>query len=69
MCLQAEIWMKEKLQVAQDKSYEDPTNLENKLQRHQEFVAEVKANEDRIQDIAKVPHVHTYVMSQAVSPS
>jgi len=46
--------MKEKLQVAQDKSYDDPTNLENKLQRHQEFVAEVKANEDRIQDIAKV---------------
>ena len=61
--------MKEKLQVAQDKSYEDPTNLEKKLRRHQEFVAEVKANEDRIQDVAKVPDVHTYVMGQAVSPS
>ncbi len=54
--------MKEKLQVAQDKSYEDPTNLENKLQRHQEFVAEIKANENRIQDIAKVGETDTSVV-------
>lgn len=52
--LQAESWINEKLQVANDKSFQDPTNLENKLQRHQEFVAEVNANEQRIQKIAKV---------------
>ena len=40
--------------MANDKSFQDPTNLENKLQRHQEFVAEVNANEQRIQKIAKV---------------
>ena len=40
--------------MANDKSFQDPTNLENKLQRHQEFVAEVNANEQRIQNIAKV---------------
>ena len=52
--VQAESWISEKLQVANDKSFQDPTNLENKLQRHQEFVAEVNANEQRIQNIAKV---------------
>ena len=40
--------------MANDKSFQDPTNLENKIQRHQEFVAEVNANEQRIQKIAKV---------------
>lgn len=40
--------------MANDKSFQDPTNLENKIQRHQEFVAEVNANEKRIQNIAKV---------------
>ena len=54
MLLQAESWINEKLQVANDKSFQDPTNLENKIQRHQEFVAEVNANEKRIQNIAKV---------------
>lgn len=51
---QAEGWIGEKLQVANDESYCDPTNLENKLQKHQEFEAEVNANEQRIQNIAQV---------------
>ena len=51
---QAEGWIGEKLQVANDESYRDPTNLENKLQKHQEFEAEVNANEQRIQNIAQV---------------
>ena len=54
---QAESWIHEKLQVANDKSFQDPTNLENKIQRHQEFVAEVNANEKRIHNIAKVCEV------------
>ena len=58
MCLntisQAESWINEKLQVANDESFRDPTNLENKLQKHQEFEAEVNANETQIQNIAKV---------------
>ena len=40
--------------MANDESYRDPTNLENKLQKHQEFEAEVNANETQIQNIAKV---------------
>ena len=40
--------------MANDESFRDPTNLENKLQKHQEFEAEVNANEQRIQNIAQV---------------
>lgn len=40
--------------MANDESHRDPTNLENKLQKHQEFEAEVNANEQRIQNIAQV---------------
>ena len=47
-------WIKDKLQVARDESYKDPINLENKKMKHQEFEAEVNANEQRIQNIAQV---------------
>lgn len=40
--------------MANDESYLDPTNLENKLKKHQEFEAECNANEQRIQTIAQV---------------
>ena len=46
-------WIKDKLQVARDESYKDPINLENKKMKHQEFEAEVNANEQRIQNIAQ----------------
>ena len=45
---EAEAWMAEKMQVACDDSYKDPTNLPGKLQKHQAFEAEVVANKDRI---------------------
>ncbi len=45
---EAEGWMAEKMQVACDDSYKDPTNLPGKLQKHQAFEAEVVANKDRI---------------------
>ena len=52
--------------MANDESYKDPTNLENKIQKHQEFDAEVTANEQRIGSIAQVGvrHVmrHVYCM-------
>ena len=56
---QAESWIVEKLQVANDESFRDPTNLENKLKKHQEFEAEVNANEQRIQNIAQVRYAFT----------
>jgi len=46
--------------VATDESYKDPTNLKAKLQKHQAFEAEITANEERIQTIAKVSDVHTH---------
>uniref|UniRef100_A0A8C9TFL8 Spectrin alpha, non-erythrocytic 1 n=1 Tax=Scleropages formosus TaxID=113540 RepID=A0A8C9TFL8_SCLFO len=39
-----EKWILEKLQVASDENYKDPTNLQGKLQKHQAFEAEVQAN-------------------------
>ena len=47
--------------MANDESFRDPTNLENKLKKHQEFEAEVNANEQRIQSIAQVSHAATLV--------
>ena len=51
---QAEAWISEKISVATDESYKDPTNLKAKLQKHQAFEAEITANEERIQTLAKV---------------
>ena len=49
--------------MANDESYKDPTNLENKIQKHQEFDAEVTANEQRIGSIAQVGVMrHVYCM-------
>lgn len=41
-------WISNKLQVANDGSYNDPTNLSNKIQRHQAFEAELAANKRRL---------------------
>lgn len=52
--------------MATDESYKDPTNLKAKLQKHQAFDAEIVANEERIQKIAKVSkskwHTHTHAL-------
>ena len=40
--------MSEKMSIASDDSYKDPTNLPGKLQKHQAFEAEVVANRERI---------------------
>ncbi|KAK2560477.1 Spectrin beta chain [Acropora cervicornis] len=46
--VEAESWITEKLQTASDESYKDPANLENKLQKHQAFEAELTAHEEAI---------------------
>ncbi|XP_035684923.1 spectrin alpha chain, non-erythrocytic 1-like isoform X29 [Branchiostoma floridae] len=43
-----EKWIVEKLQIAAEESYKDPTNLQGKLQKHQAFEAEVQANSNAI---------------------
>ncbi|KRY71430.1 Spectrin alpha chain [Trichinella pseudospiralis] len=46
-----ENWIAEKLQVALEESYRDPTNIQSKHQKQQAFEAELGANSDRIQTI------------------
>jgi spectrin alpha len=43
-CDETKGWINEKLKVAQDDSYLDPTNLNGKLQKHQNFEQELNAN-------------------------
>eukprot|EP00049_Salpingoeca_infusionum_P019358 m.361515 g.361515 ORF g.361515 m.361515 type:complete len:2425 (-) comp19658_c0_seq1:287-7561(-) len=45
---EAEAWLSEKLQIAGDPSFKDPSNLQAKAQKHQAFETEVAANKDRI---------------------
>ena len=51
---QAKSWITEKMHVANNKSYRDPTNLEKKTQKHQEFDVQITANEQRIVSIEQV---------------
>ncbi|XP_072120569.1 spectrin beta chain, non-erythrocytic 5 [Mobula birostris] len=44
-------WLNEKINVALDKNWMDPSNLQGKLQKHQTFETEVMANQDRIRSI------------------
>ncbi|XP_058516471.1 spectrin alpha chain, erythrocytic 1 [Ochotona princeps] len=46
-----EKWIMEKLTIANDKSYEDPTNIQGKYQKHQSFKAEVEAKSGVISDL------------------
>ncbi|OCT68556.1 spectrin beta chain, non-erythrocytic 5 [Xenopus laevis] len=44
-------WMLGKNTIAMDNSWRDPSNLQAKLQKHQTFEAEIKANRNRLDDI------------------
>ncbi|XP_075699620.1 spectrin beta chain, non-erythrocytic 5 [Rhinoderma darwinii] len=44
-------WMLEKSSIAIDDSWRDPSNLQTKLQKHQTFEAEIKANRNRLDSI------------------
>ena len=45
-------WLGEKLKVARDEAYREPSNLEGKLQQQQTFEAELQANKGRLEAIA-----------------
>ncbi len=47
-------WIVEKKRIATDESYKDGTALNRKLQKHEAFEAELKANADRLSAINKV---------------
>ncbi|KAM9294405.1 spectrin beta chain, non-erythrocytic 5 [Gastrophryne carolinensis] len=44
-------WMLEKISIAMDESWRDPSNMQTKLQKHQTFEAEIKANRNRLDTI------------------
>ncbi|ESO95207.1 hypothetical protein LOTGIDRAFT_202396 [Lottia gigantea] len=46
-----ENWLQEKVQIASDESYKDPTNIQSKHQKHQAFEAELAANSERLQSL------------------
>ncbi len=50
-CDETKGWINEKLKVATDDSYLDPTNLNGKVQKHQSFEVELNANKKRFDDI------------------
>ena len=50
---EVEGWISEKLQVACDESYRDPTNLQSKIQKHGAFEAEVLANSGRVMAVSQ----------------
>ncbi|KAL1423826.1 hypothetical protein MTO96_003740 [Rhipicephalus appendiculatus] len=50
-CDETKGWINEKLKIAMDESYLDPTNLNGKVQKHQNFIQELNANRSRVEDI------------------
>lgn len=50
-CDETKGWINEKLKFATDDSYLDPTNLNGKMQKHQNFEQELNANKSRLDEI------------------
>lgn len=48
-----EIWLNQKIQIAADENYRDPSNLQNKIQKHATFEAEILAGGERIQNVVE----------------
>ncbi|XP_044730361.1 spectrin alpha chain isoform X3 [Chrysoperla carnea] len=55
-CDETKGWINEKLKFATDDNYLDPTNLNGKVQKHQNFEQELNANKTRIDDITSTGH-------------
>ena len=51
---EVESWISEKMQIAGDESYQDPSNLQSKLQQHNAFEAELIANKSRVDTVVEV---------------
>ena len=49
----AKNWVNEKGKTARDETYKDPSNLEAKIQQHQDFESELLANKGRIDAVSE----------------
>lgn len=47
-------WLSDKLKTAGDESYRDLNNIERKLQKHEAFERELRANEGQLRNVNKV---------------
>lgn len=47
------VWVAEKIKIASDESYRDLNNLDRKLQKHEAFERELKANEGQLRSVNK----------------
>ena len=56
---ESETWLGEKMQVACDESYRDPSNLQSKIQKHQAFEAELQANAGRVLAVNQVGRAYS----------
>lgn len=52
-CDETKGWLNEKLKIANDKNYLDPTNITGKVQKHQNFEIELTSNKNRVNDVIK----------------
>ncbi|XP_077012693.1 spectrin alpha chain, erythrocytic 1 [Tamandua tetradactyla] len=52
-----EKWILEKLKIAGEKSYEDPTNIQGKYQKHEAFQAEVHAKSRVIRELEEIREI------------
>jgi spectrin alpha len=52
-CNETKGWLNEKLKVASDDNYLDPTNINGKVQKHQNFEVELNANKNRVDAVVK----------------
>ncbi|KAM5202520.1 spectrin alpha chain, erythrocytic 1 isoform 2-T6 [Hipposideros larvatus] len=52
-----EKWILEKLKIADEKSYKDPTNIQGKYQKHESFEAEVQAKSRVIPELEEIRKV------------
>jgi spectrin alpha len=53
-CDETKGWINEKLKVATDDSYLDPSNLNSKLQKHQNFDSELGPNKTRLDEVVAI---------------
>lgn len=46
-------WLNQKIQIAADENYREPSNLQSKIQKHATFEAEINASGERIQNVVE----------------
>ncbi|XP_067948494.1 spectrin alpha chain-like isoform X2 [Watersipora subatra] len=69
-CDESNVWISEKMRIAKDENYRDPTNLQGKQTKHEAFASEVASNESRIsknKETAEELISHEHYMSEIIS--